>query len=168
MSPELRTLLLPHFTHGKRPVSSAVYGTVSVVALVAAASHDSGSAGRVLAAASVSMLVIWAVHVYASALEHTGPKNLAWRRAVAVAVRDELGIIQGASAPLTLLLLGAVGLLSDERAIEWSMWCGVAQLTLMPFVWLRRSGSSLWESLAASAAAGLLGLVLIVFNVFVH
>jgi hypothetical protein len=167
VTPQLRTLLLPHFTHGKRPVSSAVYGTVSVVALVAATAHDD-SPERALATVTVSMLVIWAVHVYASALEHTGPKNLAWRRALAVAAHDELGVIEGASAPLAFLLLGAVGVISEERAIQWAMWCGVALLTLMPFVWLRRSGSSVGESLAASAVAGLLGLVLIVLKVLLH
>ena len=160
--------LLPHFVRGKRPVSSAVYGTVSVVAIVAVAAHETSSAARVLAFASVSMSVIWAVHVYAFALEHRCAKDLAWRGALALALREELGVIEGALAPILVLLLGVLGVIADERAIAGSMWCGVVLLTLMPFVWLRRSGSSLWECLVAAVVAGLLGLVLILFKVISH
>lgn len=165
---DLKRSLVPHFATGHRPISSAVYGTVSVVALIVVAAHEDNSAGRVLTFAAVSMLVIWAVHVYASTLEHTGPKNLPWRAALRVAVHDELGVVEGASAPLLILLLGAVGLVEDGRAITWAVWCGAALLTLMPFVWLRRVGTPLWDCVLASAVAGILGALLIVFKVLVH
>ena len=168
MATDLKWSLVPHFVTGSRPISSAVYGTVSVVAIMAVAAHDLHSAGRVFAFAAVSMLVIWAVHVYASTLEHTGPKNLPWRTALTVSLRDELGVLEGALAPLLVLLLGVVGVLDDERAVAWAMWCGAVLLALMPFVWLRRSGASLWVCLLASAVAGALGLMLILFKVLVH
>ncbi|HJQ88398.1 MAG TPA: hypothetical protein VJ820_13180 [Propionibacteriaceae bacterium] len=168
MAADLRRSLLPHIVHGKRPVSSAVYGTVSVVAIVAVSAHENQSAGRVLAFATVSMSVIWAVHVYASTLEHTGPHNLAWRGALALALREEFGVIEGALAPLLVLLLGAIGFIEDQRAIVLAMWSGVVLLMLMPFVWLRRSGASVGECVVASCVAGLLGLVLILFKILVH
>ena len=168
MAADLKWSLVPHFVDGTRPISSAVYGTVSVVAIIAVAAHEGQSVGLVLVFACVSMLVIRAVHVYAATLEHTGPKNRAWRQSVAVALRAELGVLEGALVPLLVLLLGAVGLVRDDRAIWWSMWCGVILLTLMPFVWLRRTGSSIWECLAASVTAGALGLLLILFKVIVH
>ena len=168
MAADLKRSLVPHFVRGSRPISSAVYGTVSVVAIVVVAGHENDSAGWVLTFAAASMLIIWAVHVYASTLEHSGPKNLPWRAALGVALRDELGVIEGASAPLLVLLLGAVGLVEDRRAITWAVWCGAALLTLMPFVWLRRSGTPLWDCVLASAVAGFLGAVLILFKVLVH
>jgi hypothetical protein len=160
--------LLPHFAVGKRPVSSAIYGTVSVVAVIVVAAHQRATAGVVLLFAIVAMVVIWAVHVYASALAAAGVTGLHWRTAVPRALHEELGVLEGAAAPLAVLVVGAVGLLDDEQAIRWAVWCGVVLLTLIPLVWLRRRGSTWRSAVLASTVAGFFGLVLVVLKVVVH
>ena len=90
---------LPHFAVGSRPVSSAIYGTVSVVAVIVVGGHESATAGTLLIFASVSMAVIWAVHVYASTLASAGVSGLHWRAALRHALHDELGVLEGAAAP---------------------------------------------------------------------
>ena len=160
--------LVPHLVQTDRPISSAIYGTVSVVAVIVAAAHDTSGVGGVLAVAAVSAVVVWAIHVYAAVLAEAGTGRTTWRAAFAEAFRDELGVLEGASAPLLVLLLGAVGVLDDHRAVWWAVIVGIILLTVMPVVWLRRAGARWLPSLLASGVACLFGVVLIVMKVFAH
>jgi hypothetical protein len=156
------------FGRGPRAVAGAVYGLVSIIAVIAAASHFDDSAGRVLAFAVVSSAVIWTVHVYASILAGSGSEVAPWRSVLIAGVRHEIGIVEGVVVPLLILLLGAIGWVDDARAIAWSMWSGVVLLVLVPLFWLRRSGRSWARSLVASGACGLLGLGLTWMKVLLH
>jgi hypothetical protein len=153
---------------GPRAVAGAVYGLVSVIAVIAGASHFDDSAGRVLAFAVVSSVVIWTVHVYASVLADSGSEVAPWRSVLIAGVRHEIGIVEGVFVPLLILLLGAIGWVDDGRAIAWSMWSGVVLLVLIPLFWLRRTGRSWVGSLVASGACGLLGLGLTWMKVLLH
>lgn len=160
--------LLPPFVAGDRPISSAIYGTISVVAVIVVGAHGSTSVDRVLVFASVSMAVIWGIHVYASVLADVGTSRLPWRAALAKGLHEELGVLEGAAAPLFLLLLGSVGVLDDDRAIWYSVWCGVLLLALLPLVWLRRLGSRWPQCVAAALTSGFFGLLLVTLKVLVH
>lgn len=164
----LSSILTPHLVEDRREVERAIYGTVSVIAFIAAAAHDERSAARVLAFAAGSSVVVWAVHVYASVLSVSGPDGVSWREAISQALRHETGVLEGAILPLVVLLLGAVGVIEDQRAILWSMWAGVVMLVLMPTVWLRRAGQPWWRCALASAVGGFFGLVLIGLKVVLH
>jgi hypothetical protein len=153
---------------GPRAVAGAVYGLVSVIAIIVGASHFDDSAGRVFAFAVVSSVVIWTVHVYASMLAESGSEVAPWRSVLIAGVRHEFGIIEGVFVPLLILFLGAIGWLEDARAIAWSMWSGVVLLVLIPLFWLRRTGRSWLGSLVASGACGLLGLGLTWMKVLLH
>jgi hypothetical protein len=152
---------------GPRAVAGAVYGTVSVLAVIAGASHVEDSAARVFAFALVSSLVIWTVHIYASVLADSGPA-VPWRNAFAAGLRHEIGIVEGVLLPLLILLLGSIGWIEDSSAITWSMWSGVVMLVLIPLLWLRHSGRSWPYCLAAAAACGLLGLGLTWMKFLLH
>jgi hypothetical protein len=160
--------LVPHFGMRDRPISSVIYGTVSVVALIVVGTQASGSVGRLLVFAAVSMVVIWGVHVYASVLAEAGASGLHWRSAAAKGLHDELGVLEGAAAPLLILVLGAVGALDEDRAVWYSVWCGVLLLALLPLVWLRRRGSPWLQCVAAAAISGFFGLLLVVLKAVVH
>jgi hypothetical protein len=164
----LANVLAPHLVAARNTVDRAVYGTVSVLAVIAGASHDERSAGRVLAFAAVSSLVVWGVHVYAGVLADMGPAGVHWSPALRSGVVRERGVLGGVVLPLGVLSLGAIGLIDDQRAIYLSMWSGVAVLFLTPFVWLRPLGRGWSECLLASAFGGLLRLVLIWFKVVLH
>jgi len=164
----LAHILTPHLVADRHTVDRSVYGTVTVIAVIAGASHDDESAGRVLVFAAVSSMVVWAVHVYASVLADTGPAKVHWRPALRKGLKRERGVFGGVVIPLAVLSFGAVGWLEDERAITWSMWSGVALLFLMPFVWLGPRVRGWWPCLVASLLGGLFGLVLIWFKVVLH
>jgi hypothetical protein len=151
-----------------RPISTAIYGTVSVVAVIVVGAHGAPSATTVLVFSAVSMIVIWAVHVYASVMAFAGAEAVHWRIAVTRAVRHETGLLEGAALPLLVLATGAVGLLADATAVAAAVWCGVLVLTLLPTVWLRAQGAVWRRCIAASAVSGLLGLLLVVLKTVVH
>lgn len=161
-------LLLPHFVVGERPISSAIYGTVSVVAVIVVGAHGDATAAGVLVFAAVSMLIIWGIHVYATVLTEAGTAGLHWRTALGKGVVEELGVLEGSAAPLAILLLGAVGVIDDGRAIWYAVWTGVLLLALLPLVWLRRRGTPWLQCVGASVTAGLFGLLLVVLKVVVH
>jgi len=156
------------FGRGPGAVAGAVYGLVSIIAIIAGASHFDDSAGRVFAFAVVSSFVIWTVHVYASILAESGSELAPWRSVLIAGVRHEIGIVEGVFIPLLILFLGAIGWVDDGRAIAWSMWSGVVLLVLIPLFWLRRTGRSWVGSLVASGACGLLGLGLTWMKVLLH
>lgn len=161
-------VLAPHLVAARSTVDRAVYGTVSVIAVIAGAAHAERSAGKVLAFAAVSSLVVWGVHIYAGVLADLGPGGLHWSPALRAGVARERGVLGGVVLPLTVLSLGAIGLIDDRLAIWLSMWSGVAVLFLTPFVWLRPMGRSWSECLLASVFGGLLGLSLISLKVLLH
>lgn len=162
----------PPLGRGPNAVAGAVYGLVSIIAIIAGASHFDDSAGRVLAFAVISSAVIWTVHVYASILagsgSEVGSEVAPWRSVLVAGVRHEIGIVEGVLVPLLILLLGAIGWVDDGRAIAWSMWSGVVLLVLIPLFWLRRTGRSWVGALVASGACGLLGLGLTWMKVLLH
>jgi hypothetical protein len=160
--------LLPHLHRGDEQVSSAIYGTVSALAVIVVAGHDEAAVGRILTFVAVSTVIVWGIHVYASVLSETCTRGTPWRVAIPRGFRDELGVLEGAAAPLLVLALGAVGVLDPTRAVWWSVITGVGLLTVMPLFWLRRSGEPWGRCLAASAVACSFGLALVVLKVLAH
>ena len=159
------SVMTPHLVSARHTVERAVYGTVSVLAVIAGAAGYERSATKVLVFASVSSVVFWGVHVYAGVLADTGPGGSSPSLAVRKAMRRELGVFGGVALPLAVLLLGALGVLEHQRAISWSMWAGVLVLFATPLVWLRPKERGWGSCLLASAVGGSLGLVLILLKV---
>lgn len=168
MAHRLAHILTPHLFAEARVVSSAVYGTVTVVAVIAAVSHNEDSAARVLGFAAISSLAIWAIHVYADVLTSAGVHAMPMSAALRRGLGSETGVLFGVTVPLLVLLLGTTAAVDDDRAIWAAIWSGVILLTLNPLVWLRRQGNSWASSLAAAAAGGLIGLLLVGLKVVLH
>jgi hypothetical protein len=163
------TRLLPRqLVTSRQMVDRAIYGTVSVIAVIAAASHGHAPAGQVLIFTAASSVVLWMVHVYASVLADTGPAGLEWRPAVQRAIRHEHGVLIGVVIPLGVLSLGTLRLIDDDRAIRWSMWSGVLVLFLTPLVWFRPATTGWGRTLVASLVGGGLGMALISLKVVLH
>ena len=160
--------MFPHVLKGRRTIPTAIYGTISVVAVIVVGAHGAPPAVTVLVFATVSMVVIWAVHVYASVMAVAGAEGVHWRVAASRAVRHESAVLEGAALPLLVLATGAIGLLDDSTAIRAAVWCGVLLLTVLPSIWLRGQGQSWARCLIASAVGGFLGLLLVVLKAVVH
>jgi hypothetical protein len=164
----LAHILTPHLFAEARVVSSATYGTVTVIAVIAAVSHNEDSAARVFWFAATSSLAIWGVHVYADVLASAGVHAMPLGDALRRGLASETGVLLGVTVPLLVLVLGSVGRLDDDRAIWWSIWSGVVLLALNPLVWLRRQRYPWGRSLAAAAVGGLIGLLMVGLKVALH
>src|SRR4051794_23909765 len=101
-------------------VADAVYGTILVLAVVAALSEDhAATPGAILGGALATSLVFWVVHVYAEVLSRrTSGDTMPMWPLLHEAARQEWPLVEAALTPGVPLLLGALGLFGRSLAIN--------------------------------------------------
>jgi hypothetical protein len=143
-------------------VAGTVYGTIVVMATITAGSQGETDIGRLAAVVVVTVLVLWAAHVYAHALseslEHRRPLG---RANLADVARRELSIPAAAAAPVAVLLLAPLGVLGEKTALWLALGVGVVTLGVQGWRYaaieqLDRSGT-----IAAIAVNLFLGFVIV-------
>jgi hypothetical protein len=124
----LRRLLFGHH----QSIAGTVYGTIVVMATVAAGSHGKDIEAWALAVAvAVTVLVLWLAHVYS----HTLADSLHRGRRLDAAeftslARREASIPLAAVLPIAMLLLAVVGVLEVQTAAWIALGLGVATLAV--------------------------------------
>ncbi len=149
-----------------------MYGVVLVTSLVAVA----GAANwDVIVKVSATVVVFWAAHVYVGMVAHlddqpdSGVRLIARIRAAArVAARHSWGMLVAGVPPLTVLLLGHSGLLSEQQAVSACLWLCVALLGVLGYAKATAWTTSLWVRLGSGVAIALLGVVLVLLKMWVH
>jgi hypothetical protein len=145
-----------------------IYGTiVALSVIVGGARAYPDSPGRIALLVSVTCVVFWLAHVYAHALglsvaseQHLSVVEL---RSIA---RREASIIEAVLVPVAALLLGALGILSEQAAV-WLAFClGLVVLGAQGLVFARverlsRGGTAL----VVTANLGL-GVLLVALKLF--
>jgi hypothetical protein len=151
-------------------VADAVYGTILVLAVVAALSKDgSATAGAILGGTLATSVVFWIVHVYAEVLSRRAsgdPTRL--RPMVRAAARQEWPLVEAGIAPMAPLLLGTLGILERSTAITLSLITGLADLAGWGYVAGRAMQQSRLKSVATAAAAVALGTLMVLLKNLVH
>lgn len=118
----------PRFESG-RHISGWVYGTIVVMATVAAGSAGQADPWRRATIVVATVLVLWVAHVYSSAIgESIYAGRRLDRRELSAVAREESTIPLAAVLPVAALVLGAAGVLRESRAI-WAA-LGIGLLTL--------------------------------------
>ena len=144
-------------------IAGTVYGTIVVMATVAAGSRGAETdAARLALVVSVTVLVLWVAHVYAHGLAESLERGRRLDRAELASVAGrELSIPLAAVAPIAALLLAALGVLREQRAVWLALALGVATLAVQGarYATVERLGRA--RTLAAIAVNVLLGLVLV-------
>jgi hypothetical protein len=156
-------------TRGRR-VADAIYGTILVLAVVAALSKDdAATAGAILGGALATSVVFWIVHVYAEVLDRevAGDSPGGWV-AVREAAWQEFPLVEAALLPMVPLLLGAIGVLGRSTAINLSLAIGFFDLA----AWGYHAGRTMHQSrlragLQAAGAAGL-GVLMVALKNLLH
>jgi hypothetical protein len=125
-----------HLLFGSREtIAGTVYGTIVVMGALAAGSQSGEIRPSQLAAiAAATVIVLWIAHVYSHALAEAIrlDRRLAVAELVSVA-RRELAIPLAAVAPVTVLVLGAIGVLRESTAVWLALGFGVATLVVDGF-----------------------------------
>ena len=111
-------------------IAGTVYGTIVVMATVTAGSSgEQTDAGRLAVVVVVTVLVVWTAHVYAHALAVSVERHRHLDRAELGSVaRRELSILAAAVAPVTALVLAAIGVLGEQTAVWLALGVGVVTL----------------------------------------
>jgi hypothetical protein len=142
---------------GSRP-AGAIYGTIVVLAVIAGVSEDTeAGAASVLGAVLVTALALWIAHVYAESLaSRLADAKATWREIVRRAIVQEWPLAEAALVPAAPLLLGAVGVLSRESAIDVAIALALADL----FTWGAAVGRASNQAPRRAALSGLLNVAL--------
>ena len=144
-------------------IAGTVYGTIVVMAAIAAAaSHGEPDAAVLAGTVATTVLVFWVAHVYSHALAETIALDRKLDRAEIMSIaRRELAIPLAAVAPVAVLVLGALGVFRDSTAAWIAMLFGLATLALQGF---RYAGVERLSGLGAAVSVAVnvgLGLVII-------
>lgn len=114
----------------RRTIAGTVYGTIIVLAILAAGAkpykHD---LWRLDAIAAISVVVLWLAHVYAHGLgESLGiGRRLTAAELSSIASR-EYSIVAAAVPPVAALTLGAIGVLPERTSVWLAFGAGVVTL----------------------------------------
>ena len=157
-------------TEYARRVADAVYGTILVLAVVAALSQDKQAGpGEIAGGALATAIVFWVVHVYAEVLSRrTAGDTTQARPLVRAAAKQEWPLVEAALAPLVPLLLGAIGVFSRGTSVTLSIAVGLADLGAWGYLAGRAMGQATVKSVVSAAGAVVLGLVMVLLKNLVH
>src|SRR6476659_1835973 len=112
-----------------------IYGTIIALSvLVAGARAFPGSPARIAVLVAATCATFWLAHVYAHGLAHREHLSLGEIRHIA---RREWSIVEAAAPLVLVLLLGAVGILSESVAVWAAFAVGLVVLAVEALVFAR-------------------------------
>lgn len=152
-----------HFLIGSREtIAGAVYGTVIVMATIAAGSKSRFGAWTLFGTMAATVVVFWIAHVYAAALEESiqHDHRLRWREIVAIAVAERSILLSGV-LPGAMLILGAIELWKTSTAIWLALVAGLVVLAVQGFRYARVERLGLGGTVVAVGVNLGLGLVIV-------
>jgi hypothetical protein len=157
-------------TEEQQNPARAIYGTILVMAVISALAHDESiTSAELIAGVAATTIVFWIAHVYAEVLGNRlqGEHAVSWEN-VRLASHHEWPIVEAAVPPVLALMLGVLGVLSTNSAVNVAIAVGIAELFLWGIAVGRRLGLSFTATLAAGVVNGALGVVIAGLKMLVH
>jgi len=149
-------------------LAGAIYGTILVTSIVAAA-DSSDAIWQSLGIVEVTVVVFWLAHVYAHALAWSLEANEKFsRRGLRPIARKEWPLLQAAVVPSLALLAGGIGLIATQTAYWIAIGYGVVMLVSWGLVFARQERLSLIATCAVVFANALFGLAIVLLKEFVN
>jgi hypothetical protein len=149
-------------------IASSVYGTVLVMATLAAASGAKGHPWRLAGLVVGAVVTVWISHLYAHALAHSIERGRRVTRSdLADIAHREVGIVLAAVYPTAALVAGAVGLVSGRAAVWAAIGIGLAVLGTQGVRYARVERLSRVGTLVAVAANLSLGFIVVALKALV-
>jgi hypothetical protein len=148
-------------------LAGTVYGTIVVMAVIAAGSRgDDTDAWRLASVVVATVLALWVAHVYAHGLAESvaADRRLSWLELRGLAHR-EASIPLAAVAPVGALVLGALEVIREQSAIRLALGLGVAALAIQGVRYARIERLGPAETVVSVALNLLLGLAIVVIEV---
>lgn len=150
-------------------IAGTVYGTIVVMATIAAGSRGPETDVRDLAGlAAVTALVLFAAHVYSHALAESLHRGRQLDAAeLASVARRELAIALAAVGPVVLLLLGALDALGEHSAVRVALLFGVLTLAVQGVRYAALEHLRPGAAAASVAVNVLLGVAIVALEVWI-
>jgi hypothetical protein len=148
--------------------AAAIYGSILAAALLAPFHEEHVPAADALAALLSTAAVFWLAHAWSTVVAeriHSG-LPFSFRHALEIG-RSEWPLIEAALVPSFVLLLGWVGVLSNQRALTLAIGVCIVQLLAWGFVVGHRAYHRGLHAVAAGLANGALGVGLVALEVAV-
>jgi hypothetical protein len=149
-----------------------LYGAISCLATLAALARyttdDTSGWVRVLDVA-VAAGGLWAAALFAEFIARLGVEGRAPRGRDAAHMLAASGqILQAAAVPVLILIIGAVGLLDTTDSVWFAMWFLVAEMALIAFAAVRKTGLPWWQRLVAVALLAGAGAAVVAVKMIAH
>lgn len=152
-----------------RRVAHHLYGTIIVLAVLVTADQKGTQPLYTAIVLALTVAVLLGMEAYADVVSREVELRRPLTRAERVGVvRELLGVMAGAEAPLVFLLVAAVGLLSVETAFALAEATTLASLFFYGYQGRSLAGRSRRESLLAGAVVAGIGLVLALGKGYIH
>jgi hypothetical protein len=149
--------------------AGAIYGTITVGALLAAESTRSEGFGDTIAAVALAMVLYWVAHAYAtSAADRIRDETHLTVKGFTDALVHQVPILGGAVVPLLALVIFGIAGATLSTAVTAAIWTAAAVIAAIETTAAMRAGAKGGE-LAAQIAVGIgLGLLVIAIKVVLH
>ena len=149
-----------------------LYGAISCLATLAVlaryTTEDTSAWARVLDVA-VATGGLWAASLLADWVAHLGVYGSAPRgRAALRMLRTSGQILEAAFAPLVVLVVAGIGLLSTYTAMWIAMWILVGELGVIAFLAVRRTELRWWQRLLTVATLVGVGAFVVGIKMLAH
>jgi hypothetical protein len=149
--------------------AGAVYGTVTVGALLAAESVRRETYAETIGAVALAMVLYWVAHAYSDSVEDRIRKGEhLTAKGFARDLGHELPILAGAVIPLLVLLILGLAGASLATAVSAAIWTDAGVIAAIETAAAIRSGSKGREMIAQVAVGIGLGLMVIAIRVVLH
>ncbi len=150
-------------------LSAAIYGLMTVGALLAAESAGSETYAETVGAVAITMLVYWLAHSYAEFASHRLKDREPARFAeLARIMGNQVPILFGAAIPLVALLIFWAANASLSTAVTAAVWTSAGTVVAIEILAGVRAKQSGRELLFQALFGALLGLLIIVLRLVLH
>jgi hypothetical protein len=151
-------------------LTSSIYGTVLTIALIAAYSAK-GELDPILVAVAtlVTLGVFWLAHSQAELLAMRYAVGHALSRSeMRAQLRHGLPMVEAGFLPAGALLLGTIGLVSDDTAVDLALAVAVAQLAAWGIAVGVRERLGALRTIIVTAINVSLGLAVVLLKLLIH
>jgi hypothetical protein len=149
-------------------IAGTVYGTIVVMATVTAAYSSEQDPWRLALIVWSTGLVFWIAHLYSHGLaESISRRQRLTGSELAQIARREVGILLAAALPSSALLLGALGVIREARAVWLALALGLVTLGAEGIRYARLETLNRSATLVIVAANLGLGLLVVALKVAV-
>jgi len=151
-------------------LTSSIYGTVLTIALIAAYSAEESLDPALIAAALlVTLGVFWLAHSQAELLAMRYAVGHALSRSeMRAELRHARPMVEAGLLPSGALLLGTIGLVSDDTSVTLALGIGVAQLAGWGIAIGAREKLGTLRTFLVTAINISLGLAVVVLKLLIH